>query len=108
MGLHPAGKEEQTALLADLIGGDDAAAAARLLLGSLGSLSRVMSASVEAIARLAGNEGVAARIAAARAAVLGAQRENIRRAAFDLRDVQLQRYIIGLFKGLAIERLHSV
>jgi len=108
VGLHQEGKDEQTALLTALIGGDDATAAARQLLGSLGSLSRVMSASREAIARIAADEGVAARIAAARAAVLGAQRESIGRAAFDLRDVQLQRYIIGLFNGLASERLHAV
>ncbi len=108
MGSRPAGKEEQTALLVDLIGGDGAAAAARRLLGSLGCLSRVMNASSEAIARIAGDEGVANRITAARAAVVGAQRENIRRAAFDLRDVRLQRYIVGLFNGLAIEQLHAV
>lgn len=108
MGSHQEGKEEQAALLIALIGGDDAAASALKLLGSLGSLSRVMSASREAITRIVADNGVAARIAAARAAVLGAQREVIRRAAFDLQDVQLQRYIIGLFNGLAVERVHAV
>lgn len=108
MGLQQEGKDAQTALLIDLIGGDGAAASARKLLETLGSLSRVMNASREAIARIAANETVAARIAAARAAVLGAQRESFTRAAFDLQDKGLQHYIIGLFNGLAIERLHAI
>lgn len=98
----------QIGLLAELIGGDQGDTTARALLASLGSLGRVMAAPAGAIARLCGDAGVAQRIAAARDAVLAGQREQVRRTRFDLQDTRLHEYLVGLFQGLPVERMHVI
>jgi DNA repair protein RadC len=106
-GVQEEGEASQAKLLAALIGGAGAHKAALHLISSLGSLGRVMAAPPGAIARLAGDEGVAQRIAAARQAVLAGQKEEVHRTVFDIRAESLQRYIVGLFQGLSVERLHA-
>jgi DNA repair protein RadC len=108
MGVPSPGIAAHAELLAELIGGERAYGAARRLLAALGSLGRVMAAPAGAIARLAGDNEVAKRISAARDAVLAGQREEVLRTPFDLRDARLQSYLVGLFQGLAVERMHVI
>jgi DNA repair protein RadC len=78
------------------------------LLDVYGSLGRVFAASPTALRRLLGDQATADRIAAARDAVLAGIKEDVARQAFDLHDQAIQRYIVGLFNGLTVERLHAV
>jgi DNA repair protein RadC len=78
------------------------------LIEVFGSLGRVIAAAPKALERAAGSAAVGRRISAARDAVLAAQRETLVRAKFDLRDQRLQKYIVGLFKELRVERLHAI
>jgi len=99
----------QIELLAQLIGErEDAEALSRQLIASFGSLGRVIAARPQAIERLLGEPAISRRISAARDAVVAAQCESITRAVFDLRDARLQRYVVGLFQGLAAEELHAI
>lgn len=100
----------QQDLLAGLIGGDpgDASLSAARLLGAYGSLGRVFAASGPALRRLLGDHEIAARIGAARDAVLAGIREDFSRQKFDLHEPAIQQYVVALFKGLAAERLHAV
>lgn len=97
----------QTELLTELIGEQEGAGAlAASLIASFGSLARVVAAAPQAIELVIGDAAIGRRIVAAREAVLASQLETISQTVFDLREVALQRYIVGLFQGLRDERLH--
>lgn len=98
----------QRALLGKLIGGSksDASAIATSLLSAFGSLGGVLSATPDALARVVEDACIVDRLAAAKPAVLECLGERVQRISFDLWDVALQQWIVGLFKGFRRERIH--
>lgn len=98
----------QRALLARLIGGDYLRAedSAGRLMSAFGSLSGVLSANVAALEHVLENSDLAARLSAARDVFVETLGENVERARFDISDASLQRWVVGLFKGLRRERVH--
>ena len=58
------------------------------------------------LASVVADRAVIERLAAAKPAVLEGLGEQIKRVVFDLTDVALQRWIVGLFSGYRRERIH--
>ena len=52
------------------------------------------------------DRAIVERLLAAKSAVLAGMGEQVRRISFDLRDVALQQWIVGLFKGYRQEHIH--
>lgn len=100
----------QRLLLAKLIGGDlhAAEATAAQLLSTFGSIGGVFSAQPSALARAIADDELVKRLEAARLAVMEGLTEEVWRIRFELTDVSLQQWIVGLFKGHRRERLHLV
>ncbi|HYD23469.1 MAG TPA: JAB domain-containing protein [Croceibacterium sp.] len=71
-------------------------------------MGRIFAASPGALERHLGDEEVAARITAAHSAVLAGIHENVVGGPFNLNDVSIRRYVIGLFKHAPVERLHAL
>lgn len=103
-------RSRKRSLLAELIGGDPdfAENMANRLLCAFGSIDGVLSARPECLGRITNDRELANRIAAARSVVMEGLGEQILRTRFDLNDLALQRWVVGLFKGLKIERIHLV
>lgn len=99
---------KQSALLGQLIGENqfDSAHITMRLLSAFGSIGGVLSASSEALAHVIDDQTIVTRLAAAKLAVMEGLGEQTRRIAFDLRDVTLQQWIVGLFSGYRRERIH--
>jgi DNA repair protein RadC len=100
----------QRALLARLIGTEIDAAdtiAARLL-SELGSIGGVLSANAAVLSRFVDDAAVVNRIAIAKSAVLEGIGEQVRRTPWELTNIPLQQWVVGLFKGSRIERVHMV
>jgi DNA repair protein RadC len=99
---------KQYLLLRQLIGEShaDSALIASRLLSKFGSIGDVLSASSVALTRVIEDHAIVARLLAAKPAVLEGLGERAQRIVFDLRDVTLQHWIVGLFKGLRRERIH--
>ncbi|WP_082337259.1 JAB domain-containing protein [Porphyrobacter sp. AAP60] len=99
---------KQRTLLRQLIGESqmDSAQITMRLLTAFGSIGGVLSASSDALANVIDNPNIVERLAAAKPAVMEGLGEQTRRIAFDLRDVTLQQWIVGLFKGYRRERIH--
>jgi DNA repair protein RadC len=109
--VHPSSTEvfaRQRLLLARLIGGELVAAevtAARLL-STFGSIGGVLSAQPLALTRAIDDCELAKRLEAARLAVMEGLTEKVWRMRFELTDVSLQQWVVGLFKGYRRERIH--
>lgn len=99
---------KQRTLLRQLIGESqmDSAQITMRLLTAFGSIGGVLSASSDALANVIDNPNIVERLAAAKPAVMEGLGEQTRRIAFDLRDVTLQQWVVGLFKGHRRERIH--
>lgn len=109
IGLSPAENSvRQRALLAKLIGGelDEAEKVATRLLIAFGSIGGVLSARQAALHHIVDDPELAKRLAVARSVVLEGMGEKVHRTRFELTDVSLQQWIVGLFKGLRSERVH--
>lgn len=93
-----------------MIGGeyDNADSIAARLLLTFGSIDRVLSAHPESLSRFIDDADLVSRIAAAKTVVMEGLGEQVRRARFDLADRSMQRWVVGLFKGLQVERVHTV
>lgn len=76
------------------------------LLTAFGSIGGVLSASSDALANVIDDPDIVQRLVAAKPAVLEGLGERTRRIAFDLHDVTLQQWIVGLFRGYCRERIH--
>jgi DNA repair protein RadC len=98
----------QRALLAELIGGELnlAETIAARLLSAFGTIDAVLSARSAALGHIIDDPELVRRLAVARSVVLEGLGENVHRARFELTDLSLQQWIVGLFKGLRRERVH--
>lgn len=98
----------QSALLARLIGDDHrgCAAVTSQLLAAFGSIGGVLLADAAALARVIGDEAIVDRLTATRSAVMEGLSEQVRRIPFDLGAIGIQRWVVGLFKGVRRERIH--
>ena len=101
-------QSKQSKLLRQLIGERqvDSAFIATRLLSAFGSIGGVLSASPDALASLVEDQTIVDRLLAAKPAVLEGLAERVQRVSFDLRDLALQQWIVGLFKGYRRERIH--
>lgn len=99
---------KQRALLRQLVGERqiDSAQITMRLLTAFGSIGGVLSASSDALANVIDDPDIVQRLVAAKPAVLEGLGERTRRIAFDLHDVTLQQWIVGLFRGYCRERIH--
>ena len=98
----------QQNLLAQLIGGDlkSADAMSAQLIQAFGSLGQVISASSAALSRVVNDPQLVSRITAVKSVAMEGLTEQLQRFQFDLEDTTVQRWVIGLFNGLRIERVH--
>ena len=101
-------KSKQCLLLGQLIGErrEDSAPIATCLLSAFGSIGGVLSASRYALASVVEDQTIVERLLAAKPAVLEGLGERVQRISFDLCDLALQQWIVGLFKGYRRERIH--
>jgi DNA repair protein RadC len=91
-----------------LIGGEFCSAdtIAMRLLSHFGSIGGVLSAKSEALAQFIDDPELVKRITVAKLVVMEGLGEQVRRATFELKDVSVQQWIVGIFKGLRLERIH--
>lgn len=99
---------KQRTLLRQLIGEGqiDSAQITMRLLTAFGSIGGVLSASSSALADVIDDRTIVERLLAAKPAVMEGLGERTQRIAFDLHDVTLQQWIVGLFNGYRRERIH--
>jgi DNA repair protein RadC len=97
--------------LAELVGSiepNSADQVATALLQTFGSLGGIFSATHGALAKAADSALLASCIQAARLAVLESLREDVRSAAFELRDQRILSYLVAKMKGALEEELHAI
>lgn len=101
-------KSKHYDLLRQLIGEgkSDTDSIATHLLSVFGSIGGILSASPDRLASVIEDQAIIDRLLAAMPAVLEGLGEKVRRISFDLRDLSLQQWIVGLFKGYRRERIH--
>ena len=73
---------------------------------AFGSIDSVLSANPQSLSRVIADEDLIGRLAVAKSVVMEGLGEQVARARFDLADTALQHWIVGLFKGLGVERAH--
>ena len=107
-GLSAVAGARQHALLSKLIGGGKtySSAIATRLLSAFGTMGGVLSATPEALLGFVNDDCLVDRLVAAKPAVLECLGERIIRIPFDLNDVTVQQWIVGLFSGYRRERIH--
>ena len=87
---------------------ETADALASELLRAFGTLGRIFAASQAAISQVIDSQILATVLSSARFAVLESLREEVRGAAFDIRDERFLTYLVAKMQGIAEEQLHAI